>query len=98
MAGDRPEFSRKQLSTFGQAQPGAGRCEGSTWGAPVSYWWLGPVTPLTPGGSFTAGGTTLTWPDVPAGDPDMIHADGQKVAVSGSGSTLVIVGASHNGS
>src|SRR5262249_3209344 len=31
---------------------------------------------------------SFTWPDVPAGTPDNVVADGQRIALSGRGSTL----------
>src|SRR5579875_2941108 len=53
---------------------------------------------LTPGGSLLHDGQKLSWPDVPAGQPDNVVADGQVIALSGQGSTLGVVGASDNGS
>jgi len=35
----------------------------------------------------------ITWPDVAPGQPDNVVADGQTVAVSGTGTTLGEVGA-----
>jgi len=52
---------------------------------------------ITPGGTFTSGGVTFTWPNVPAGQPDNVVAGGQGIAVSGSGSTLGFLGAANNG-
>jgi alpha-L-arabinofuranosidase len=49
---------------------------------------------LAPGGSVTDGGVSFTWPDVPAGQPDNVLAQGQTVQVSGSGTTLGFLGAS----
>ncbi|MBO0727663.1 MAG: family 20 glycosylhydrolase [Acidimicrobiaceae bacterium] len=43
---------------------------------------------ITPGATLPTDGVTFTWPDVPAGQPDNVLADGQTVDVSGSGSTL----------
>ena len=57
----------------------------------------GTPTPLTPGGSVTVGGTTLTWPSAAAGTPDNVVAGGQTVALSGSGTDLGFLGASQNG-
>jgi beta-glucosidase len=57
----------------------------------------GTPTPLTPGGQVTIDGTTLTWPDVPAGTLDDVVANGQTVDLSGSGSDLGILGAGQNG-
>jgi hypothetical protein len=44
----------------------------------------------------TVGATTLQWPDVPAGTPDSVFADGQTVSLAGSPSDtqLTVVGAS----
>ena len=53
---------------------------------------------LTPGKAVTANGVTFTWPDVTAGQQDMIAADGQTIAVSGSGTTLGFLGAAHGSS
>jgi beta-glucosidase len=57
----------------------------------------GTPAPLTPGGQVTVGGTTLTWPDVPAGALDNVVADGQTVGLTGSGTDLGILGAAQNG-
>ena len=39
----------------------------------------GTPTPLSPGSKVTIDGTTLTWPDVPAGTPDNVVTAGQTV-------------------
>ena len=52
---------------------------------------------LTPGGSFSHDGLTFTWPNVASGTNDNIVALGQTVPLSGSGSTLGILGAGNNG-
>jgi beta-glucosidase len=52
---------------------------------------------ISPGSSFTVGGVTLTWPNVPAGQADNVLAEGQVIDLSGSGSSLVFVGASDYG-
>jgi beta-glucosidase len=57
----------------------------------------GTPTPLTPGSSVTIDGTTLTWPDVPAGTPDNVVTAGQTVDVTGTGTDLGFLGASQNG-
>ncbi len=57
----------------------------------------GTPTPLTPGGQVTVGGTTFTWPDVPAGTLDNVVANGQTVDLTGSGTDLGILAASQNG-
>jgi beta-glucosidase len=57
----------------------------------------GTPTPLTPGGQVTIGGTTFTWPNVPSGTLDNVVANGQTVAMSGSGTDLGILGSGQNG-
>ena len=57
----------------------------------------GTPTPLSPGSSVTIDGTTLTWPDVPAGTPDNVVTAGQTVDVTGTGTDLGFLGASQNG-
>ena len=52
---------------------------------------------LAPGATVYQDGTTLTWPDVPAGQPDNVITQGQTIDVSGHGSALVLLGASNNG-
>lgn len=52
---------------------------------------------IVPGGTVTYDGLSFTWPDVPAGEPDNVEANGQVVAVSGTGDTLGLLGASTNG-
>lgn len=51
---------------------------------------------LSPGATVTVGATTLQWPDVPAGTPDSVLADGQTVSLAGSPSDtqLTVLGAS----
>ena len=53
---------------------------------------------LTPGGSFTHDGISMTWPGVPAGQADNAAADGQAIAVSGQGGHVAFVGSSNSGS
>ncbi|HEY1699908.1 MAG TPA: glycoside hydrolase family 3 C-terminal domain-containing protein [Trebonia sp.] len=53
---------------------------------------------LAPGATVSLGGVSLTWPDVPAGQPDNAVASGQTVLVSGSGTTLAVLGAGDFGS
>jgi beta-glucosidase-like glycosyl hydrolase len=52
---------------------------------------------LSPGGSFTHDGVTFTWPNVASGTNDNIVAEGQTVPLSGSGTTLGILGSSAYG-
>jgi len=62
-------------------------------GASYSAQTLAAATPsLTPGGTFTHDGLSFTWPAAAAGTPDNIVAQGQTVPVTGSGSTLGIIG------
>jgi beta-glucosidase len=51
---------------------------------------------LAPGENVTVGATTLQWPDVPAGAPDSVLADGQTVSLAGSpgDNVLTLLGAS----
>ena len=53
---------------------------------------------LAPGQSLLHDGLRIGWPDVPPGQPDNVVADGQQIAVSGTGSVLGVVGASAYGS
>ncbi len=51
---------------------------------------------LAPGATLTANGTTLQWPNVPAGAPDSVLAAGQTISIgAASGATqLTVLGAS----
>ena len=51
----------------------------------------------TPGAALTLDGTPLRWPNVVAGAADNVVADGQRVAVRGSGDALTFVVASTAG-
>ncbi|MGH3171364.1 MAG: glycoside hydrolase family 3 C-terminal domain-containing protein, partial [Trebonia sp.] len=53
---------------------------------------------LTPGGSFTHDGLTLTWPNAQPATDDNVVAGGQAIALSGSGSTLGLIGTGDYGS
>ncbi|MGH9068765.1 MAG: fibronectin type III-like domain-contianing protein, partial [Acidimicrobiales bacterium] len=57
----------------------------------------GTPTALTPGAKVTVGGVSLTWPDVAAGQPDNVIAEGQTIELSGSGTKLALLGSSNNG-
>jgi beta-glucosidase len=48
-------------------------------------------------GPLTYAGTSFTWPTTPAGQPDNVEANGQAVALTGSGSSLAFLGASASG-
>jgi predicted GH43/DUF377 family glycosyl hydrolase len=52
---------------------------------------------ITPGGQVTSEGLTYTWPNVAAGTPDNVKSDGQVVPVSGTGSTLGVLGSAYFG-
>lgn len=51
----------------------------------------------TPGRRITLHRTRLTWPDVPAGQPDNVLADGQQIPLAGKGGALTFLAASTNG-
>jgi beta-galactosidase GanA len=51
---------------------------------------------LTPGASVTAGGLTFTWPNEPSAQPDNTMAEGQTIALSGSGGSLGFLAAANN--
>ncbi|QMU69690.1 hypothetical protein GXP74_17025 [Streptacidiphilus sp. P02-A3a] len=51
---------------------------------------------VTPGSTVSVGGTSFTWPNVAAGQPDNYLANGQSVAASGSGS-ISFLGSASNG-
>lgn len=51
----------------------------------------------TPGAALTLDGTPLRWPNVAPGAPDNVVADGQRIAVGGSGDALTFVVASTAG-
>jgi glucoamylase len=53
---------------------------------------------LAPGRGLLHDGVAITWPDVAPGHADNVVADGQSVALSGSGTVLGVVGASAYGS
>jgi glucoamylase len=52
---------------------------------------------LTPGAVLPHDALRLTWPDVQPGQADNVLADGQVIALSGSGNTLGVVAASTGG-
>jgi hypothetical protein len=51
---------------------------------------------LTPGATLTTAGLSFTWPNVAPAQPDNTMAEGQTIAVSGSGSTLGFLAAANN--
>ncbi|HYZ55003.1 MAG TPA: hypothetical protein VE733_16065 [Streptosporangiaceae bacterium] len=52
---------------------------------------------ITPGAALLHDGLPLRWPDAPPGHPDNVLADGQVIAVHGSGNTLGVAAASTGG-
>ena len=88
------------VGTSDDANPGSGNFDGGN--ASFSAQALANATPsLTPGATFTHDGLTFTWPDVKPGAPDNVvaggTAGGQTIALSGSGHTLGLIGASDYG-
>ena len=53
---------------------------------------------LSPGQPLLHDGLAITWPNVAPGQPDNVIANGQTIALTGSGSTLGVIGASAFGS
>jgi glucoamylase len=53
---------------------------------------------LSPGQPLLHDGLSIAWPDVAPGQPDNVVAGGQAIAVTGTGTTLGVVGASAYGS
>jgi beta-glucosidase len=51
-----------------------------------------PAAGLAPGASVTAQGVTFTWPSYAPGSFDNVHASGQTIALSGSGTELGFLG------
>ncbi|NNC14031.1 hypothetical protein HII28_19405 [Planctomonas sp. JC2975] len=52
---------------------------------------------VTPGSTVTHDGVSFTWPDVPAGTPDNVTAQGQTISVDGSGALAVLGSAATGG-
>jgi beta-glucosidase len=74
----------------------AGNLDGG--GASYSAQALAAATPsLTPGATVSHDGLTFTWPDAQPGTPDNVVAGGQTVPLSGSGSTVGLLGAGDYG-
>ncbi|HEY9241872.1 MAG TPA: glycoside hydrolase family 3 C-terminal domain-containing protein, partial [Streptosporangiaceae bacterium] len=74
--------------------PSAGNLDGG--GASYSAQTLAAAG-LTPGATVTHDGLTFTWPAAQPGTPDNVVAGGQTIPVSGSGSTLGLLGAGDYG-
>jgi len=53
---------------------------------------------LSPGKPLLHDGLAITWPNVAPGQPDNVVANGQTIALTGTGSTLGVIGASAFGS
>jgi beta-galactosidase GanA len=51
---------------------------------------------ITPGASVNVGGLTFAWPDVASAQPDNTMAQGQTIAIPGSGSVLGFLAAANN--
>jgi beta-galactosidase GanA len=51
---------------------------------------------ITPGSTVSAGGLSFTWPSAAVATPDNTMAEGQTIAVSGSGSSLGFLAAANN--
>jgi hypothetical protein len=51
---------------------------------------------ITPGAAVSAGGLSFTWPTAASGQPDNTMAEGQTIAVSGSGSSLGFLASANN--
>jgi hypothetical protein len=78
------------------SETAAGNFDGG--GASFSAQTLAAATPsLVPGATFTHDGLTFTWPDAAPGTPNNIVATGQTIPVSGTGSTLGIIGSADYG-
>ncbi|MEW2516673.1 glycoside hydrolase family 3 C-terminal domain-containing protein [Actinacidiphila alni] len=75
--------------------PGKGDFDGS--GYSYSAQSLATVG-LVPGQPVPHGPAALAWPDAAPGDPDNVVSAGQHIAVRGTGSHLLVLGAANNGS
>ncbi|MTD54494.1 glycoside hydrolase family 3 C-terminal domain-containing protein [Amycolatopsis pithecellobii] len=82
--------ARNNVGISDNADPGAADFDGS--GYSYSAQELAKLG-ITPGGTVTADGATFTWPDVPAGRPDNVATAGQLVTMTGSGTSLHLLGA-----
>jgi beta-glucosidase len=51
---------------------------------------------ITPGSTVNSGGFGFTWPNVAAGQPDVVTTNGQVIDLSGSGHELAFLGAANN--
>ena len=85
-------FDNVGISTAAAA--GAGTSTGSGTRSPRPAW---PATRWSRASHCCTTGCAIDWPDVPPGHPDNVLADGQQIAVSGTGRVLGVVGASAYG-
>ena len=87
-----PAYNNVGITSDSNTSPGDFDGVGDSYSAQA----LAAGTPdvLTPGSTVTVDGVTLTWPSVPAGQSDNVVAEGQSFDMSGSGSTLGLLGAS----
>jgi beta-glucosidase-like glycosyl hydrolase len=77
------------------SNPGAGNLDGGN----TSYSAQAlAAAGLTPGASFTHDGLTFTWPNAQPATNDNVVAGGQAITLSGSGSTLGLIGTGDYGS
>ncbi|HEY8720441.1 glycoside hydrolase family 3 C-terminal domain-containing protein [Pengzhenrongella sp.] len=76
------------------ANPSVGNLDGA--GNSISFQGLAAAG-VTPGSTLTSGGANFTWPNVPAGTNDMVTTASQIVAMSGSGTSLSVLGTANNG-
>ena len=78
------------------AQPSAGNLDGG--GYSYSSQALAGATPaITPGAALSHDGLTFTWPNAAAGTADNVVAGGQTIELSGSGTTLGLIGTGISG-
>ena len=88
--------ARTNVAVSDDSNPNAANLDGG--GRSFSAQALAAARPsLTPGASVTHDGLTFTWPDVPVGAADNAVANGETIAISGSGSRLGLLGTANNG-
>ncbi|QFZ20844.1 glycoside hydrolase family 3 C-terminal domain-containing protein [Saccharothrix syringae] len=87
-------FNNVAVTDDGNTAAGDFDGDGSSFSAQA----LAAATPsLTPGAAFTHNGLNFTWPDAAPGTPDNVVAGGQTIAITGSGTTLGLIGAGDYG-
>lgn len=80
------------------SDPAAGSFGAAGSGRSYSAEALAAATPsITPGAVFSHDGLSFTWPSAAPGTPDNIDCAGQTIPLSGSGTTLGLIGAANNG-